>query len=61
MDNETCGGCRKEIAGEGNVYCPECKSDIRHKSRKRLWYSGVAAVILSLAGFDKDLFFEKGV
>ncbi len=50
MDIKTCSGCGKEIAGEGDIYCPDCKSDIRHKSRKRLLYSGVAAVILLLAG-----------
>jgi len=32
------------------VYCPECISDIRCKKMKRLWYSGIAAVILLLAG-----------
>ena len=50
MDNKTCGVCGKETAGEDEVYCPECRSDIRRRNRKRLWYSGVAAVILLLAG-----------
>ena len=50
MDNKICSGCGKEIAGEGGVYCPDCKSDIRHRGRKRLLYSGVAAVILLLVG-----------
>lgn len=50
MDNKTCGVCGKEIAGEGEVYCPECRSDIRRRKRKHLWYSGVAAVLLLLAG-----------
>ncbi len=50
MENKTCGSCGKEIAGEGDVYCPDCITDIRRKSRKRLLYSGVAAVILLLAG-----------
>lgn len=50
MDNKTCVGCGEEIAGEGGIYCPDCKSDIRRRNRKRLLYSGVAAVILLLAG-----------
>ena len=50
MANKICSRCGKENAGEDEVYCPECRSDIRRRNRKRLWYSGVAAVILSLAG-----------
>jgi hypothetical protein len=50
LDNKNCGVCGKEIAGEDEMYCPDCKSAIRRKSRKRLWYSGAAAVILILAG-----------
>lgn len=50
MANKICGRCGKENAGEDEVYCPECRSDIRRRNRKRLWYSGVAVVILLLAG-----------
>jgi hypothetical protein len=50
MANKICGRCGKENAGEDEVYCPECRSDIRRRNRKGLWYSGVAAVILLLAG-----------
>jgi len=38
------------MAGEDGVVCPDCKSDIRHRGRKRLWYFGAAAVILILVG-----------
>ena len=48
MDNQTCRVCGKEIAGGGD--CAECKTDLRHKSRKRLLYSGAAAAILMLVG-----------
>ncbi|OGP84540.1 MAG: hypothetical protein A2V87_05830 [Deltaproteobacteria bacterium RBG_16_58_17] len=50
MDNKTCGSCGKEISGEGEVFCPDCKGDIRRKNRKRLWYSVAAAALLFLAG-----------
>lgn len=50
MDNKNCGVCGKEIVGEDGVVCPDCKSAIRRKSRRRLWYSCAAAVILMLAG-----------
>lgn len=50
MANKICGVCGKENAGKNEIYCPECRSSIRGKNRKRLWYSGVAAVILSFAG-----------
>lgn len=48
--NKICSRCGKEKAGENEAYCPECKSDIGRRSKKRLWYSGVAAAILFLAG-----------
>jgi DNA-directed RNA polymerase subunit RPC12/RpoP len=60
MTNKICGRCGKENAGEDEVYCPDCKSDIGRKKRKRLWYSGVAAVILLLAG-TFFLYVEKNV
>jgi hypothetical protein len=50
MANNICGRCGKENADEGELYCPGCRSNIRGKSRKRLWYYGVAAVILIFAG-----------
>ncbi|MCL5808373.1 MAG: hypothetical protein M1418_07500, partial [Deltaproteobacteria bacterium] len=50
MDNMTCVGCGEEIAGEGDIYCSDCKLDIRRRNRKRLLYSVVAAVILLFAG-----------
>ena len=50
MDNKCCSSCGKEMAGEDGVVCPDCKSDIRHRGRKRLWYFGAAAVILILVG-----------
>lgn len=46
----TCVGCGEEIAGEGDIYCSDCKLDIRRRNRKRLLYSVVAAVILLFAG-----------
>jgi hypothetical protein len=60
MTNKICGRCGKENAGEDEVYCPDCKSDIGRKKMKRLWYSGVAAVILLLAG-TFFLYVEKNV
>ncbi len=50
MVNKICGHCGKENAGKGEVYCSECSSDIRSRNRKRLLYSGVAAVIFLLSG-----------
>lgn len=50
MAENICGRCEKENAGDGETYCPECRSGIKAKNRKRLWYSGVAAVILLFAG-----------
>ena len=50
MDNKNCGVCGKEIAGNDGVVCLDCRSAIRRKSRKQLWYSGAAAVILYFAG-----------
>jgi len=48
--NKICVRCGKENTSEGEVYCPECGSGIRGKNRKRLWYLGVAAVLLLLVG-----------
>jgi hypothetical protein len=45
-----CGRCGKENTGEDEMYCFECSSDMSNRNRKRLWYSGVAVVILLLAG-----------
>ena len=59
MDNKTCGGCGKEIAGGDGVVCLDCKSAIRRKSIKRLWYSSAAVVILILAGGAVFLYGEK--
>ena len=50
MDNKTCGSCGKEISGEGEDFCPDCKGDIRRKNKKRLWYPVAAAALLFLAG-----------
>ena len=50
LDNKSCSSCGKEIAGEEGVVCLDCISAIRRKTRKRLLYSGAAAVILMLAG-----------
>jgi DNA-directed RNA polymerase subunit RPC12/RpoP len=50
MADKICGRCGKENASESGVFCPECRSNIKGKNRKRLWYSGIAAVSLLLAG-----------
>lgn len=50
MTNKICGVCGKEHAGDNERYCPGCRSDIRGKNKKRLWYSGVAVAILSFLG-----------
>ena len=50
MDNKTCGSCGKEISGEGEVFCPDCKGDIRRKNKKRLRYPVAAVALLFLAG-----------
>jgi DNA-directed RNA polymerase subunit RPC12/RpoP len=50
MADNICSRCGKENASDGGVYCPECRSNIKGKNRKRLWYSGIAAVSLLLAG-----------
>jgi len=50
LDNKTCGSCGKEISGEGEVFCPDCKGDVRRKNKKRLRYPVAAAALLFLAG-----------
>jgi len=50
MANTICGRCGKENTGGDGVYCPECGSDKGVKSKKRLWYSIVAAMIVVIAG-----------
>ena len=50
MANIICSRCGKENAGKGEAYCSECSSDIGSRNRKRLLYSGVAAVIFLLSG-----------
>ncbi|MCK9365020.1 MAG: SurA N-terminal domain-containing protein [Syntrophales bacterium] len=50
MENKNCEKCGKEISGAGEVLCPECKEGVRRKSGRRLWYSGIAVVLLLLAG-----------
>ena len=50
MANTICGRCGKENTREDGVNCPECGPDKGVKSKKRLWYSSVAAVIVVFAG-----------
>lgn len=45
-----CSVCGKEHPGDSGSICPGCGSEIRGRSKKHLWYSGIAVVILSLAG-----------
>lgn len=48
MANIKCGVCGQEYPGDNQQHCPRCRSDIRDRNKKRLWYSGVAVVVLSL-------------
>jgi predicted nucleic acid-binding Zn ribbon protein len=50
LDSKNCGVCGREIAGEDGVVCLDCRSATRRTNRKRLWYSGAAAVILIFVG-----------
>jgi hypothetical protein len=45
-----CGVCGKEHESDNERFCPGCGSEIRGRSKKRLWYSGIAVAILSFAG-----------
>jgi hypothetical protein len=58
LDNKACGSCGKEISGEGEVFCPDCKGGVRRKNGKRLWYPVAAAALLFLAG-SAFLYAEK--
>lgn len=50
MENRNCEKCGKELTGEGEVLCPECRGGVRRKNRKRLGHSGIVVVLLLLAG-----------
>lgn len=50
MENNLCDACGKEQRGDRQRYCPGCKEEIRRREKKRLWYSGIAAAVLLIAG-----------
>jgi predicted nucleic acid-binding Zn ribbon protein len=50
MDQKRCGRCGKELSGGDEVFCSDCKGDIRRKKKKRRWYAVAAAALLLLSG-----------
>jgi len=48
--NKNCENCGNEVSGADEVLCPNCRRNVKRKSGKRLWYSGIAAALLLLAG-----------
>lgn len=50
MASKICGVCGKEHESDNERFCPGCGSEIRGRSKKRLWCSGIAVAILSFAG-----------
>jgi hypothetical protein len=51
LDKNACNRCGKEMPGQDESYCPECRGDARRKNGKRLRYSAVAVILLSLTGW----------
>jgi hypothetical protein len=50
VDQIQCSRCGREITGETEGYCPDCREDMRHKRMKGRWFLASTVAILILAG-----------
>ena len=50
MDQKICGHCGKELSGEDEVCCSDCKGELHRNKKRRRWYAVAAAALLLLSG-----------